>query len=544
MGRIHRYGQTRDCLIFNFVATNTVEGRVLERLLAKLQEIRDALNDDAVFNVVGEVLPAAQVDRVLRDYYAGKLGAEDLEERLLRDVNTQRFRDICQTALEGLATKNLNLEMLVERRARAQERRLVPESIARFLAAAAPYAGFVLAPAPSLRHAFSPGPTPDALRQFEREPDWRLPPLLGRYPRLSTDRVIADANRLEWVTPGHPLFEALRRQALAAARPALAAGACFYSLRHEQPARLDLYRAQIVDGNGAVVHERLFAIESGAEGPPAVHDAALLGDLQAAPVPDPLPAAAAAPEPDEFLHASVLEPFLASVSAERQAEVARIRDHVEISLTELLARADQDIGRYQEESDRGAEGAAGRLSQAIERHDALLRRRARRREESARAGALTLQSAERMTSVLILPHPERSSPALRRLRPNEETEKTAVRAAWAYEEAAGRVVTDVQDQNLGYDLTSLDTSSGELRLIEVKGLAAEEGDILLSPNEHRVAEDRRDCYWLYVVTGCDREPLLRIVRDPAAAHWQPVTSVAHYSIGTRLLPPPEAPDGR
>src|SRR3984893_5370457 len=45
MGRIHRYGQRHDCLIFNFVATNTVEGRVLDRLLHKLQEIRDALDD-------------------------------------------------------------------------------------------------------------------------------------------------------------------------------------------------------------------------------------------------------------------------------------------------------------------------------------------------------------------------------------------------------------------------------------------------------------------------------------------------------------------
>ena len=61
MGRIHRYGQRKDCLIFNFVATNTIEGRVLQRLLEKLQEIRDALEDDAVFNVVGEVLPAAHV---------------------------------------------------------------------------------------------------------------------------------------------------------------------------------------------------------------------------------------------------------------------------------------------------------------------------------------------------------------------------------------------------------------------------------------------------------------------------------------------------
>ena len=35
MGRIHRYGQQFDCLIFNFVATNTIEGRVLNRPAGK-----------------------------------------------------------------------------------------------------------------------------------------------------------------------------------------------------------------------------------------------------------------------------------------------------------------------------------------------------------------------------------------------------------------------------------------------------------------------------------------------------------------------------
>ena len=114
MGRIHRYGQTKNCLIFNFVATNTIEGRVLQRLLDKLQEIRNALNDDAVFNVIGEVLAAAQIERVLRDYYADHLGDADLEDRLLHNVDEGRFRAICQNALEGLASKRLNLEMLIE----------------------------------------------------------------------------------------------------------------------------------------------------------------------------------------------------------------------------------------------------------------------------------------------------------------------------------------------------------------------------------------------------------------------------------------------
>ncbi|MGH9323578.1 MAG: DEAD/DEAH box helicase, partial [Vicinamibacteria bacterium] len=236
MGRIHRYGQRQDCLIFNFVATNTIEGRVLQRLLEKLQEIRDALDDDAVFNVVGEVLPVAHVERVLRDYYAGRLGDQDLEDRLLRNVDEGQFRAICQNALEGLASKRLNLKMLIERRAQAQERRVVPETIARFLSEAAEYVPLSIKTIPSLPHTFEPARTPLVLRRYEKDADWRLPALVDRYPRCSTDRDEAESHNLEWITPGHPLFEAIRRHTYVQAREVLGKGATFYSLQHEVPA--------------------------------------------------------------------------------------------------------------------------------------------------------------------------------------------------------------------------------------------------------------------------------------------------------------------
>jgi SNF2 family DNA or RNA helicase len=184
MGRIHRYGQRHDCLIFNFVATNTIEGRILQRLLEKLQEIRNALDDDAVFNVVGEVLPAARIERILRDYYAGKLGDADLEERLLENVDESRFRAICQTALEGLASKKLNLKMLIERRARAQERRVVPETIARFLCDTAAYVPLNLKLVDHLPHTFEPGRTPPALKRYERGPGLEVSTPGGQVPAL------------------------------------------------------------------------------------------------------------------------------------------------------------------------------------------------------------------------------------------------------------------------------------------------------------------------------------------------------------------------
>ncbi|MCY4056591.1 MAG: hypothetical protein OXG44_01185 [Gammaproteobacteria bacterium] len=115
--------------------------------------------------MVGEVLPAVHVERVLRDFYAGKLGEGDLEDRLLKDVDESHFRAICQTALEGLASKKLNLEMLIERRARAQERRIVPETMARFLRESAADADLALKPVSALPHTFHPGRTHNQIRR-------------------------------------------------------------------------------------------------------------------------------------------------------------------------------------------------------------------------------------------------------------------------------------------------------------------------------------------------------------------------------------------
>jgi superfamily II DNA or RNA helicase len=539
MGRIHRYGQRKDCLIFNFVATNTIEGHVLRRLLEKLQEIRDALEDDAVFNVVGEVLPAAHVERVLRDYYAGRLGDADLEDRLLRNVDERHFRAICQNALEGLAAKKLNLQMLIERRARAQERRVVPETIARFIGEAAGYAGLAVKLIPAMPHTFDPGRTPQALRRFENQPDWRLPSVASKYPRCSTDREAAEKHALEWVTPGHPLFEALRRHVVDEARHPFALGACFHSLQHERAARLDFYRARVVDGLGGIIHERLFALEIMEDGPPALRDAAVLGNLTPTKAPAQLPSVAAVPEARDWVHEHALTPFLEEVRAERLAEVERIARHVDLSLTELLQKADEEIGRAAAEVEQKIGGAEGRLAQAEARHADLLARREGRRQELERQRSLTLQAVERIASVLLLPHPERNAPEVTRLRPNFETEAIAMRVVIEHEKALGKQVFDVHEKNLGYDVTSLDLTTGELRLIEVKGIGGATGNVLLTPNERRVAEDRRDCYWLYVVTSCDSTPSLQEpIRDPARFPWHEVKKVEHYWLQVDALTQP------
>ena len=110
-----------------------------------------------------------------------------------------------------------------------------------------------------------------------------------------------------------------------------------------------------------------------------------------------------------------------------------------------------------------------------------------------------------------------------------------MRVVIEHERAQGRQVYDVHEKNLGYDITSLDLNTGELRLIEVKGIGAASGTVVLTPNERRVAEDRRDCYWLYVVTNCDANPTINAIKDPARFPWHEVTKVAHYYLSVEEM---------
>jgi hypothetical protein len=97
--------------------------------------------------------------------------------------------------------------MLIERQARAQERRVVPETIARFLSEAAVYAQLNVRPVDGISHTFDlPNATPGVLRRYERDSSWHYGPVASRYPRCSTDREIKlqEPAVLGNLTPGAP----------------------------------------------------------------------------------------------------------------------------------------------------------------------------------------------------------------------------------------------------------------------------------------------------------------------------------------------------
>lgn len=77
MGRIHRYGQQQSVMVFNMVAQNTREGAVMERLLLKLDEIRDQMGDDRVYDVISDVFENVGLDDMINSVFNGQDTAFD-----------------------------------------------------------------------------------------------------------------------------------------------------------------------------------------------------------------------------------------------------------------------------------------------------------------------------------------------------------------------------------------------------------------------------------------------------------------------------------
>ena len=166
MGRIHRYGQEKDCLILNFVSTNTREGRVLQKLFERIKKIEDDLDPKrmgTVFNVLGDVFSANQLEKMLRDMYARNLTEDVIKSRIVEQVDTDRFRKIAHSALEGLAKRELNLSAILGKSAEAKERRLVPEVVEDFFLQAAPLTGIYPKEIQKDKHVFRIGRIPRTL---------------------------------------------------------------------------------------------------------------------------------------------------------------------------------------------------------------------------------------------------------------------------------------------------------------------------------------------------------------------------------------------
>ena len=556
MGRIHRYGQEKDCYIQNFVATNTREGRVFEKLFDRIEQIEldlDPNRTGKVFNVLGEVFPANQLERMLRDMYAHNQMTEDLiKSRIVEQVDIARLREITESTLEGLAKRSLNLSAIVGKSEVAKERRLVPEVIEDFFLRAAPLGGVSPKPIQKGAHVYRVGRLPRSLAPLGNELEPRFGRLGREYQQIVFDKgeLVADAT-LEWVTPGHPLFECVRMFVERGVRDDLGRGVVFYDLQIARPVHLDVFSAEVRDGRSNVLHKRLFVVETDLAGGMTVRQPTLFLDLSLAPKGTTVPNGCQTPDRallEAKLYQGALVPLLDEVILEREGEIRRISEHMEISLNAVIDRVQCQFAHLTEQKEGGSAetGIDGRLRIMEDRLDELNTRLETRRDALLKERECTVSNIQHIGAAWVLPHPDREAPSMQQMVSDPEIERIAVQAVIQHEEARGWKVQSVESENRGFDLISRrphpndPETAVEVRFIEVKGRAGV-GEVALTTNEFKTAERLKRDFWLYVVFDCATAPDIHVVQDPARLGWKPVVKVEHYHVGAQAILSAEGP---
>ena len=295
MGRIHRYGQEKDCLILNFVSTKTREGRVLQKLFERIEQIEkdlDPQNTGKVFNVLGDVLPANQLERMLRDMYANITSEDAIKSRIVEEVDIDRFRQITEHTLEGLAKKELNLSAILGKSEEAKERRLVPEVIEDFFLKAAPLTGITLKEVKQTPHIYRlGGKVPRNLWPIGEALEGQFGKLGKEYKQIVFDKALLAKDSTSGMgDTGPSTIRGSQDCALRKVEEDLRSGAIFFDLYSKEPSRLDVYSAAVKDGRGNVIHRRIFVAQTDMAGTITIRQPTIFLDL--------IPSTAQASPPD------------------------------------------------------------------------------------------------------------------------------------------------------------------------------------------------------------------------------------------------------
>ncbi|MDA8204876.1 MAG: helicase-related protein, partial [Thermaerobacter sp.] len=528
MGRIHRYKQAHDpVLIFNLVADNTREGRVLKTLLDKLERIRQELRSDKVFDVIGRQL----VGWSLRDLLLESLDDDALVRAVDERVTLTGIKDAIHGSDALLPPTGDVMDQLPVARAqlhREAYHRLLPGYVRHFVTHAAPLLGIgwdgELDTVFSLK-ALSPGALDPLLPDMERYPVG----LRNRW--ILTKRLDEEA---VYFHPGEPVFETLRAWIAGRYAEDAARGAVFVDPEAEKAYVCHWILAQVVEEDerastvSRVVETRLVAVREWAD-----------GRLEEMPVEQLFLLQPGTGIPSQWL----------TLASRAESQLDRVRQSLTESLnarwveplrTQMRQQAQED-GQWVEDGYRALEAdlaiQRSAVTQRIRAGESSLqgrltvirRRQATLDNEKAQAQSRILGAPDnvRLEPLTFLAHAlvvPASDPAMH-AEFTQEVEAVAVAVAQAQLEQEGFVVWDVstpakaQAAGLntwpGFDLWARHPD-GEDRAVEVKGRATR-GTILVSDNEWAKACTLRDGYWLYVVWDCgSSHPYCLSVRDPFA----------------------------
>jgi len=511
MGRIHRYGQNKEVFVFNMVAKDTREGKVLNRLFEKLEEIKQALGSDKVFDVLSEVMYGKNLAQLLIEAAAHARDTDDILKDIDVQIDENYIAQVKENLGESLATRYIDYTRIKEMADRAREYRLIPEYTEAFFKKAFEVAGGKFKERAD--GFISIDSLPFDIRKIAEKDEFkkRFGPILKRYPKITFDKEIAFKNTdAEFVSFGHPLFEATLDWVESKLFISLQHGAVFKDPEGKMDGVILFYEGEIKDGKGTVAGKRLFAfyVERSTDKIGIVNPA-IMWDL----VPGGLSDANQL-NIDELktnvLGAAIeaLEAYMQEILVERKRQ-AEIKERYGIkSLEYLIYKLNDELITLGERQAKG-EPVDIVIRNKNESKENYLKALDELKQTVLQEKSLTMSTPRFVGAVLIIPEEKVEAAMVE----DEEIEKIGMQVAMEYETKNERLPEDVSAENLGFDIRST-SKDGAKRYIEVKA-RAQTGAICLTQNEWFKARRFGKDYYLYVIYNAATEPRLHIVQDPA-----------------------------
>jgi superfamily II DNA or RNA helicase/DNA-binding XRE family transcriptional regulator len=562
-GRIHRYGQkAKLVLLFNLVASKTREGKVLKRLLEKLEAIRKALTSDKVFDVIGAQFEGMSL-RDLMIRAVGEDNADELAEQIDRGLTKEKARETIRTVERRYPRTGDVATHLVEQRLQLEKedlRRLLPGYVRRFLEKACPLM--------ALRLDGDLDATFKIAGQQRGATDWLLP-MLETYPEEARGAFTVlkpkEGEAAVFLHPGERIFDRLCALIEARFQQVALAGSVFSDPWADAPYFVHVARARISaecrvqngelpspltplpsDGRGEPrrpLECRLVAVKQPLTGvcvEMALEQLLLLRGVETGPgafdfarQQGPM----AVERATKWLKAELLEPQVEGRRKELRATLPQRLDFLQRGFAYHEAELAIERSRRAEKAREGDPRARHLLERVKERQRNLAAQRERACAElMVEPDMVRAEDPVFIAHALVVP----STDPEERKRHDREVEKIAMLKAIGFEEEHGRLVVDVSApekavmQGLeawpGFDLLSRHANGQEGNgegarpdarhgtqgpiAIEVKGRAGV-GEIEVSDNEWAKACNLRERYWLYVVFNCaGPHPELHRIQDP------------------------------
>ncbi len=546
LGRIHRIGQERDVYVFNFVATDSeegqpiIEGRILHRLLEKLDQMNEAL-EGRVFDVIGEVLSLNDVNltEMLREAAYDPRRLDEYIDQIDR-IDPKKLKEYEEATGIALARSHVDFTSFQQNNLEVEEKRLMPRYVEAQFVAAAREVGLRVEPRADglwrVEHVLAD------LRSERLQAVRRL----GK-PESSYRKITFHKHHLEQdahidavlMGPGHPLYAAVDEK-LNERLGGFVGGIGFYvDPLSERPYQLHFFEISIrgkdTRGNDVPLHGELVAVREN------VGQAASLSDrfeVVPADILLNLPPHPSPPERVDKIDTQAASDFLkSSYQLECRSRCQRERERFARICREYLERSfDARIKRAQERAMLLAAEASTKPEYKLAADEARKQvEELQRAREERLAGLKRLQVARTgpvrhvATAIVLTPDSDIQTqladltdeldPNVRRR--SELAAEDYVISVLKEEGFPENRIERVGHLKLGFDIRAhrvVDEATGQVlvKRIEVKGRMRGQS-VRLTINEWYKAQQLADTYWLYVVWNpLGKKPELVRIQNPAA----------------------------